>query len=107
MMTCTSEISGNASSGLRRSHQIPASTRSSVPVKTRNRLRAHKSIHRAITLHPTRGVDAQFLAGARLPVLLRGNGDLPCAATVELAGTLVDSVSFVAQGDRSAHRCHA
>src|SRR2546427_1202286 len=107
MMTCTSEISGNASSGMRRSDQIPASTRSSVPVKPRNRFRAHQSIDRAITLHPSRGVDAQLLAGDGLAVLLSDDGDLPSAAAVELARCFIKSIPFVAQGDRSTHCSHA
>src|SRR6267378_3131580 len=89
MMTCTSEISGSASSGIRRSDQIPASTRSSVPVKTRKRFFAHQSIQRAITLHSSRGVDAQLFAGDGLPVLLCDNGDLPGAATVELGRSFI------------------
>src|SRR5216683_246220 len=107
MMTCTSEISGNASSGMRRSDQIPASTRSSVPVKTRKRFFAHQSIHRAITLHSSRGVDTQLLTGDGLPVLFRHDGDLPRTATVELGGSSIESISFVAQGNRSTHGSHA
>src|SRR5881394_102346 len=107
MMTCTSEISGSASSGIRRSDQIPASTRSSVPVKTRKRFFAHQSIHRAITLHSSRGVQAQLLAGDGLPVLLRDDGDLPRAAAVELARPFIETIPFVTQGDRSTHRRHA
>src|SRR5437867_10873747 len=101
MRTCTSEISGSASSGMRRSDQIPASTRSNVPVKMRKRFFAHQSIHRAITLHPSRGVHAQLLAGNGLPILLGDDRDLPRSAAVELRWSLVESVSFVAQGSRS------
>src|SRR5436190_6734959 len=107
MMTCTSEISGNASSGIRRSDQIPASTRSSVPVKTRKRFIAHQSIQRAITLHSSRGVDAELLTGDGLAVLLRDDSDLPSAAAVEFACPLIKTIAFVAQADRSAHRRHA
>src|SRR5256885_17245077 len=107
MMTCTSEISGSASSGIRRSDQIPASTRSSVPVKTRKRFFAHQSIHRAITLHSSGGVDAQLLTCDGLPILFRNDRDLPSSAAVELARPFIETIPFVAQGDRSAHRRHA
>src|SRR3989475_12121423 len=103
MMTCTSEISGNASSGMRRSDQMPASTRSRVPVKTRNRFRAHQSIDRAITLNSSRGVEAQLLAGDVLTILLRDDSDLPSAAAVELARCFIKSIPFVAQGHRGTH----
>src|SRR6266404_2916785 len=106
MMTCTSEISGSASSGIRRSDQIPARTRSSVPVKTRKRFFAHQSIHRAITLHSSRGVDAQLLAGDGLAALFCDDRDLPRAATVELGWSFIETIPFVAQGNRSAHCCH-
>src|SRR5206468_10890744 len=107
MMTCTSEISGNASSGMRRSDQIPASTRSNVPVKTRKRFFAHQSIHRATTLHSSRGVDAQLLADDGLPIFFSGDRDLPRSATVELGRSFVQTIPFVVQGDRCTHRGHA
>src|SRR6266446_4931996 len=95
MMTCTSEISGSASSGMRRIDQIPASTRSNVPVKTRKRFFAHQSIQRAITLHSSRGVDAQLLAGDGLAVLFRDDGDLPRPAAVELGRSFIKTIPFV------------
>src|SRR5882724_6691437 len=101
MMTCTSEISGNASSGIRRSDQIPASTRSSVPVKTRKRFFAHQSIHRAITLHSSRGVQAHLFAGDGLPVFLRDDGDLPRAAALELGRSFIKTIPFVGERNRS------
>src|SRR5437762_8031788 len=106
MMTCTSEISGSASRGMRRSDQIPASTRRSVPVNTRKRFRAHLSIQRAITLHASRSVYAQLFAGDDLPVFLRDDRDLPRSPAIELARALVDSVSFVDERDLRAHRGH-
>src|SRR5947199_6274479 len=107
MMTCTSEISGNASSGMRRSDQIPASTRSSVPVKTRKRFFAHQSIQRVIMLHSSRGVDAQLLAGDGLAVLFRDDGDLPRSTAVELGRSFIEAIPLVTQRDRSAHCSHA
>src|SRR5215475_1102934 len=94
-MTCTSEISGSASKGIFRRDQIPASTSSSVATKTRKRFPAHQSIQRAITLHPSRGVQAELLCRDRLPVLLCEDGHLPRSTAIELGGALVDSVSFV------------
>src|SRR5260370_19594712 len=107
MMTCTSEISGRASGGMRRSDQIPASTRSNVPVKTRKRFFAHQSIHRAITLHSSRGVDAQLLAANGLPILFSGDRDLPRATAVELGCSFIETIPFVVQPDRCTHRGHA
>src|SRR6266581_7047386 len=84
-MTWTSEMSGNASSGIRRSDQIPASTSSSVPVNTRKRFCAHQSIQREITLHSSRGVHAELFAGDDLPVLSRHDRDLPRSPAIQLA----------------------
>src|SRR6266436_8139314 len=106
-MTCTSEMSGKASSGIRRRDQIPASTSSSVPVNTRKRFCAHQSIQREITLHSSRGIHAELFAGDDLAVLLRKNRDLPRSAAVELAWTLVEPISFFCEENLHAHRGHA
>src|SRR5690349_8223126 len=105
-ITSTSEISGRASSGIWRKAQIPASTNSNVPVKTRKRFRAHQSINRAITSHASCGIHAQLLRGDGLPILFREDGDLPGSATSKLTGTLVESVALVAEHDRSTHSGH-
>src|SRR5437870_11976677 len=47
-ITCTSEMSGTASSGVRVIAQMPHTVRITVPVNTRNRLDAHQSIIRSI-----------------------------------------------------------
>src|SRR5215469_17341661 len=99
-MTCTSEISGNASRGMFRNDQMPASTSKSVATKTRKPLSAHQSIHRAITLHTSRGVQAELFCRDRLSIFLRKNSDLPSASAVELNGALVDSASFLGEGYR-------
>src|ERR1700692_2450772 len=53
-ITCTSEISGTASSGVRVIAQMPHTVRMTVPVNTRNRLAAHQSMIRSImTLAPS------------------------------------------------------
>src|SRR5216683_3336751 len=106
-MTSTSEISGNASSGILRSAQIPANTSSSVPVKTRKRFRAHQSIHRAITSHPSCGVHAHLLAADHLAVLFGNDRDLPVPAASQLARPLVYAVALVGQGDGNAHLRHS
>src|SRR6266581_6348493 len=106
-ITCTSEISGRASKGTRRRDQIPASTSSSVPVKTRKRFRAHQSIHRAITLHTPRGVHAQLLGRDELAILFCEDGDLPGSAAFKLSRTFIEPVALVAESDRCTHRCHA
>src|SRR6516162_10490214 len=107
MMTCTSEISGSASSGTCRSDQIPASTSSSVPVKTRKRFLAHQSIQRVITSHASRRVHAQLPRGYGLSVLRRHNRYLPCAAAFELTGAFINSVAFIGEGYWGTHSCHA
>src|SRR5215471_16882637 len=86
---------------------MPASTSMSVPVKTRKRLRAHHSIHRAITLHPSRRVDAELLVGYGLPVLLRDDRDLPGAAAAELPRSFVEAVTLVRTFDVGAHGRHS
>src|SRR5579859_760125 len=85
MITSTSEISGSASSGIWRNAQMPASTSSSVPVKTRKRLREHQSIHREITSHTSRCVHTQLFASYDLSVLLGQYRHLPGSAAFKLA----------------------
>src|ERR1700730_1157152 len=106
-ITCTSEMSGNASSGIRRKDQIPASISSSVPVNTRKRFCAHQSIQWEITLHSSRGVHAELLAGDNLPVLLRKNRDLPRSPAVEFPWALIESVAFFGERNLRSHRGHA
>src|SRR5215475_1807680 len=105
-ITWTSEISGSASRGMFLNDQIPASTSRSVATKTRKRFFAHQSIQRAITLHPSRGVQAELFRSNRLSILFRNDGYLPRSAAVELNGAFVISVSFVSQGHWHAHSCH-
>src|SRR5713101_1630317 len=107
MMTSTSEMSGNASSGIRRKDQIPASTSSNVPVNIRKRFRAHQSIQREITLHSSRGVHAELFAGDDLPVFLRHDRHLPGSPAVQLARTLIEPLAFFGERNLRAHRGHA
>src|SRR5260370_18869736 len=100
-------MSGNASSGIRRKDQIPASTSSSVPVNTRKRFCAHQSIQREITLHSSRGVHAELFAGDDLAVLLCKNRDLPGSAAVELPWALIESVAFFGDRNLRPHPGHA
>src|SRR5216683_1244824 len=105
-MTWTSEMSGKASSGIRRKDQIPESTSSSVPVNTRKRLCAHQSIQREITLHASRGVHAELFAGDDLSVLSRKNRDLPRSAAVELPWTLIEPIFFFSERNLRSHCSH-
>src|SRR5713226_8202770 len=67
-ITCTSEISGTASSGVRVIAQMPHTVTMTVPVNTRNRLAAHQSMIRSIiTIASLDAASSQ---------LLRGQGDL-------------------------------
>src|SRR5215469_12532272 len=106
-MTCTSEISGSASKGMFRNDQIPASTSRRVATKTRKRFSAHQSIQRAITLHPSRGVQAELLRCNGLPALLRNDSYLPRSAAFELSGAFVSSVAFVCESSWGTHCSHA
>src|SRR5579864_782601 len=105
-MTSTSEISGNASSGILRSAQIPANTRKSVPVKTRKRFRAHQSIQRAITLHSSCCADGYLFARNGLSVFSDKDRDLPRSAAFKLGGTFVNARSFLRELYLRAHRSH-
>src|SRR6266566_89363 len=107
MMTSTSEMSGNASSGIRRKDQIPASTSNSVPVNTRKRFRAQQSIHRTITLHPSRGGYGDLFAGDSLAVFPRQDCDLPGSPASKLAGTFVDARSPFGECHWCAHGRHS
>src|SRR5260370_11511798 len=107
-MTCTSEMSGNASSGIRCSDQIPASNRNRTPANTRNRFRAHHSMRREIiALHPSRCSDVHTLGQQELAALLRADCDLPCTARAEIQLSRVGSISLIVQLGRSIHLCHA
>src|SRR5229473_5875726 len=107
IITSTSEMSGNASSGMCRRAQIPESTSRSVPMKTRKRFRAHQSIHPEITLHPSRGVYTQLLARDELAILFCEDCDLPGSAAFKLSRTFIEAVALVAESHGRAHRCHA
>src|SRR5437867_10582222 len=107
MITCTSEISGRASSGIWPMDQIPASVSSNTPVKTRNRLCAHHSMIREIMIHTPRGIQCHLLAGNRLPILLRADAHLPSAAGAEVTFSFVHSAAFVGSVDYSFHRGHS
>ena len=52
MMTCTSEMSGKASSGIRSIDQIPAKINPATPIKTINRFALHQSIILSIIRFP-------------------------------------------------------
>src|SRR2546423_12070216 len=68
-ITCTSEISGTASSGVRVIAQMPHTVRMTVPVNTRNRLAAHQSMIRSImTIAPS--LDARRLLGRQRECLV-------------------------------------
>src|SRR5437763_1531556 len=100
-------MSGNASRGIRCIDQMPAMTSRNVAVKTRNRLRAHHSIIHVITLHSSRGVDGERLAGNYAPVLAGGDCDLPSSPGAEIAFDLIHAPAFVGEIHADLHRRHA
>src|SRR5579862_1428329 len=107
IITCTSEMSGRASKGIRRSDQIPASVSKRVPVKTRKRLRAHQSIQWEITLHFSFNVHAYLFIDQRLPVFLSHDRHLPGSAAFQLAPPFIDASTFVAEVAHHTHGTHA
>src|SRR5437667_11341706 len=86
-ITCTSEISGTASSGVRVIVQMPHTVSITVPVNTRNRLAAHQSMIRSImTVAPSLDAPLGSLRGDRhlllaefLAALFHAHGDVPLA----------------------------
>src|ERR1700693_225023 len=103
IITSTSEMSGNASSGMWRRAQIPESTSRTVPMKTRKRFCAHQSIHREITLHTSRGIHAELLGCDELPILSCENCDLPGSAAIKLSRPFIEPVALVAESDGCTH----
>src|SRR5712691_9653623 len=76
-ITCTSEMSGTASSGVLAMAQMPHTVRITVPVNTRNRLDAHQSMIRSIMLSAR---DHRQLPGSEAPPASRdGHGGIPPA----------------------------
>src|ERR1700719_3414084 len=106
MITCTSEMSGSASSGMRCIDQMPAMTSRNVAVKTRKRLRAHHSIIHVITLHSSRGVDGELFAGNHAPVLASGDCALPGSTRAEVTFALVHALALVGKVQAGLHRRH-
>src|SRR6266571_4682422 len=87
-ITCTSEISGTASSGVRVIAQMPHPVRMAVLVNTRNRLAAHQSMIRSImTMAPLVASprdDRQLLGSEALPPSHDGHGGVPAAGHHQL-----------------------
>src|SRR3989442_8811870 len=105
IITSTSEMSGNAWRGMRRRAQIPASTSRSVPMKTRKRFRAHQSIHREITLHPSFGVHRELFGAEHLPAATHDDADLPGSPGLEDTIPLVNAFALVI--DRKSTRLNS
>src|SRR3981081_415649 len=87
-ITCTSEISGTASSGVRVIAQMPQTVTITVAVNTRNRLAAHQSMIRSIMVRPSSEAspfahlacdDGQLLACETLPPSYNGHCGIPPA----------------------------
>src|SRR6202035_4179684 len=70
-ITCTSEMSGTASSGVFVMAQMPHTVRTTVPVNTRNRFEAHQSIVRSI-MSITPSIDAGPALRRKRQLLLTG-----------------------------------
>src|SRR6266436_4614005 len=107
MITWTSEMSGSASSGMWPMAQIPAITNSNTPVKTRNRLRAHHSMTRLITLHSSRRIECEVFAHDYLSVLSARDRHLPRAARSQIAAAFIEAASLVTRMDRRFHGSHS
>src|ERR1700687_3152888 len=87
--------------------QIPASTSKSTPVKTRNRLRAHHSMIRLITLHSSRRVEREVLAHDDLSVLSGRDRYLPRAARSQIAVAFIQAAPLIARIDDCFHGSHS
>src|SRR5713226_2417667 len=107
IITCTSEMSGRASSGIFLRDQIPAMTSRKVPVKTRKRFPTHHSMTREIISHPPFGSDGGLLRGDHLTVFHDRDRDLPGAAGLQGSWPFVESVSLFGQRDLPDHGSHA
>src|SRR5579859_4688680 len=107
MMTCTSEMSGRASRGIRCMDQMPASVRTETPAKTTKRLCSHHSIIREIMLHPSFGIESEMPGADHAPVLLRSERYLPGAAGTKLARAFIHAAALVGEIDAGLHRRHA
>src|SRR5207302_5517724 len=79
----------------------------SVPMKTRKRFRAHQSIHREITLHPSFGVHRELFGAEHLPAATHDDADLPGSPGLEDTIPLVNAFALVIQGAAHAHGRHA
>src|SRR5260370_19386914 len=99
-------MSGSASSGMCPMAQMPAITSSNTPVKTRNRLRAHHSMVRLITLHSSRRIEREVLAHDDLSVLSGGDRYLPRAARSPGATAFVHAPALVTRVDHRFHGSH-
>src|SRR6266851_5720722 len=76
-------------------------------MKTRKRFCAHQSIHREITLHTSRGVQAQLFRSDWLAILFCENCDLPSSAAIQMSRPFIEPIAFVAESNGHAHRRHA
>src|SRR5258706_2893884 len=86
-------MSGRASSGMWPIDQMPAITSSNTPVNTRNRLRAHHSMVRLITLHSSRRIEREVLAHDDLSVLGGRDGHLPRATRAQISAAFVEAAT--------------
>src|SRR5688572_11259789 len=84
-ITCTSEMSGTASSGVRAIAHSPHTVSAAVPANTRNRLPAHHSMMRPITTGLLRR-DRELLGPDLLATPLHGDGHVPVAGHHHLPG---------------------
>src|SRR5688572_23649914 len=103
-ITWTSEMSGTASTGIERMAHTPHTVSITVPVKTRNRFRAHQSTTRSIMwlLRGDRNLPpADFLA-----VALDADGRVPVAGHHHVAGPSIAPSTLVLQRDAVAHLGH-
>src|SRR2546425_6634746 len=107
MITCTSEISGSASRGMRFMDQMPAITSKKVPVNTRNRLCAHHSMIHLIKLHSSCSVHRELLACNHSPVLANNYGNLPSTARSQITFAFIHAIAFVGQINVCFHGCHS
>src|SRR5215470_7291400 len=99
-ITCTSEMSGTASSGVLFIAQMPQTVRTTVPVNTRNRLDAHQSMIRSIMRDSARPAMTRLLRRQRdflltelLAALHHHHGGVPLPGHHDVARSAVHPVA--------------
>ena len=94
MITCTSEMSGSASSGTWFSDQMPGKRQQQNAGEDEKAVSAHRSMIRESMSHASFSIDAQVLGGDCLAVLFRRHRYLPRSAGLKHARAFIEPLPF-------------